>query len=95
MGILEPGLQRFIDEQIASGRHATADEVVEAALRYYRYAVEEDARIVREAAEEGIADIEAGRYQTIEDPAQFHAIFQEKLDRLEAAMRRKQGGKAA
>jgi Arc/MetJ-type ribon-helix-helix transcriptional regulator len=90
MGISEPDLRRFIEEQIATGRHASEDEVVEAALRYYRDAQEgrdEYDAMVRREAERGLADIAAGRYQLVENAAEFHDIFQRKLDQLEADMR--------
>lgn len=85
MGSLEPGLQRFIDEQIASGRHANADEVREAALRYYRYVLEEHYKVVRREVERGIAAIEAGDFVEIESPEQLSALIQHDLDDAEAA----------
>jgi len=86
MGITEPSLRQFIDEQIASGRHATADEVLESALRYYRDALaeqnEHDAMVRREA-ERGIAAVAAGDFVLIEDREQLLALMQCRLGELE------------
>lgn len=62
---LPDDLQRFVQRQVAEGRHATEAEVVEAALRHYEDEVaagEMTGEIVRAAALDGIADIEAGRF---------------------------------
>ena len=95
MGIPEPSLQRFIDEQIASGRHANADEVVEAALRVYRDAqAEQDEHdaMVRREGELGLADIAAGRFEYFEDSGAFHAALQRQLDRAEEQERSREHG---
>jgi putative addiction module CopG family antidote len=88
MGISEPSLRRFIDEQIAAGRHATADEVVERALRLYRdVQAEQDAHdaMVRREAALGIADIEAGRFEWFENSADLMASIWRDLDERERA----------
>ena len=88
MGISEPSLRQFIDEQIASGRHASAHEVVEAALRLYRDAQEdldEHDAMVRREAERGRAAIAAGDFVLIEDRPQLSALLQRNLDELERA----------
>jgi Arc/MetJ-type ribon-helix-helix transcriptional regulator len=88
MGVAEPSLRRFIDELIASGRHANADEVMETALRHYRAVLteqdEHDAMVRREAAR-GIAAIEAGDFEYFENAAALRAVLKQRLDRLEAA----------
>jgi putative addiction module CopG family antidote len=88
MGISEPSLRQFIDEQIASGRHASADEVVEAALRLYRDAqAEQDEHdaMVRREAERGRAAIAAGDFELVEDGSELIASLLRELDNEERA----------
>ena len=62
---LPDDLQRFVQRQVAAGRHATEAEVVEAALRSYETELEAQGvtdDVLRLEALAGIADIEAGRF---------------------------------
>ncbi len=86
MSISEPSLRRFVEEQVATGRHASADEVIEHALRLYREklaAQEEHDAMLRREAELGIADIEAGRYHWIVDSKQLTESIRQELRELE------------
>jgi putative addiction module CopG family antidote len=57
---LPPDLARFIESQVAAGRHASPGDVVRAALRDWMEGEAWRAE-VRQQIEEGAADIEAGR----------------------------------
>jgi predicted transcriptional regulator len=74
-----------IDRQLAKGRAATeADFLIEAVQRYAQ-ALELDADEIRTAADEGIADIEAGRFELISGPEDMQRLqleLTETLDRL-------------
>jgi antitoxin ParD1/3/4 len=78
---LTPPLSQFIDQQVGSGRHQNASEVVREALRRYEASVREDnARIdvIRTAIHEGREDIARGDYTLVEtedDAARLFAEF--------------------
>jgi antitoxin ParD1/3/4 len=64
-------LSRFIDKQVAAGRHQSASEVVREALRRYQDDIQaERASIdaIRAAAERGVAAIERGEYTLVRGP---------------------------
>ncbi len=68
---LTDALGSFVDRQVASGRHASASEVVREALRRYEDDVQrEEAHLgyLRKLAEHGEADIAAGRYTEVTTP---------------------------
>ena len=61
----------FVEQLVSSGRYQNASEVLREGLRMIeRRAAEESPRLValQEAARIGIADIEAGRFQTFTTP---------------------------
>ncbi|MCY4549782.1 MAG: type II toxin-antitoxin system ParD family antitoxin [Defluviicoccus sp.] len=61
----------LIARLVGSGRYQNASEVMRAGLRLIeRHEAEEEIRLkaMREAVDEGIADIAAGRYRTFETP---------------------------
>ncbi len=78
-------LRQLIDRQIAEGRvESEADFVIEA-VRRFAEALELDEEEIYAAAEEGIADIEAGRFELItgpDDMARLQAELTETLDCL-------------
>ncbi len=78
-------LMRVIDRQIAAGRVASEAEFVMEAIQRYAVALELDEREILAAADEGIADIEAGRFDTIsgsDDMERLQAELSAVLDRL-------------
>ncbi|MDO8296771.1 MAG: type II toxin-antitoxin system ParD family antitoxin [Caulobacter sp.] len=63
---LDAPLDRFVEDQIASGAYPDAGAVVRAGLDRLR---EDDARQTRFKAlvQEGLDDLDAGRFETVED----------------------------
>jgi antitoxin ParD1/3/4 len=60
--------QRFLDEQVRTGRHGSSSEVVREALRRYEDDVKrEEAQLayLRRLGDEGEADIAAGRFADV------------------------------
>jgi antitoxin ParD1/3/4 len=86
-------LARFIDGQVASGRHQNASEVVREALRRYEDDIEAErasVAAIRAAAEEGIAAIARGDFVTVDGEEGSRALL-ERLNR-EAAEAARRGG---
>lgn len=87
-------LSAFIDRQVDSGRHQNASEVVREALRFYESELElQEAYLdeVRSAAARGIADIERGRFTTVnssDDARGLRARINERAEQIvnEAAL---------
>ena len=72
--------RRFVDEQIASGRHADASEVVREALRRYEADIAADQahqETLRSLAEQGEADIARGATIKVRDSTHLRAILEE------------------
>ncbi len=70
-------LSRFVDAQVAGGRHQNASEVVREALRRYEADLAaEAARIeaIRAVIQEGRAAIAAGDFATVASPADEAAL---------------------
>jgi antitoxin ParD1/3/4 len=69
ISLTEP-LDHFIDDQVQSGDYQNASEVVRAALRLLKQRADDDEHAVerlRAAIDEGIAAIEAGRFDAVTD----------------------------
>lgn len=67
---------RFVEQLVTSGRYQNASEVLREGLRMVQqrersYAARLEA--LRDAVAVGVADIEAGRYETFDDPAALEA----------------------
>jgi antitoxin ParD1/3/4 len=81
-------LSEFIDNEVASGRHQSASEVVREALRRYEddiVAEHASLAVVEKIAKEGIAAIERGDFTVVSGPEGSQAL----LERLnERAVRR-------
>jgi putative addiction module CopG family antidote len=70
--------QRFIDQQVASGRHATDSAVVQEALRRYEADLEAaaaDQAALRKLAEHGERDVARGAFTVIRDDAHLDEIL--------------------
>jgi antitoxin ParD1/3/4 len=66
----------LVDQLVTSGRYQNASEVLRDGLRMVEqreegYAARLEA--LREAVTAGIADVDAGRYETFDDPAKLEA----------------------
>jgi len=79
ISLTEP-LDDFIEDRVRSGGYQNASEVVRAALRLLKRQAEDDEQTsarLRAAIQEGIEDIEAGRFEAVSDLGRW-------LDELEA-----------
>lgn len=68
----------LIEDLVESGRYQNASEVLREGLRLIEQRDAEDKaklQALREAAQVGIADIEAGRYYTFESPDELRDHF--------------------
>jgi len=69
----------FIQERIKTGRFQNASEVVRAGLRLLEQQEAENElklQALREAIDLGFADIDAGRYTTINSPEELEAFME-------------------
>ena len=92
MGVVQlpDNLKRVIDRQVAEGRAASEAEFLAAAVQRYAEALDSDEDEIVAAADEGIADIEAGRFELIagsDDMQRLRAELGDGLDRLAAQHR--------
>lgn len=69
--------RRFVEDQVASGRHANASDVVHEALRRYADDIQADRARLRALAEEGEADIRAGRFVEARNPAELRRVIED------------------
>lgn len=95
MGVVQlpDELKLLIDRQIAEGRAASEAAFLIEAVQRYAEALELDEDEIVAAADEGVADIEAGRFELISGPEgmdRLQADLSATLDRLA-----EQGGPAA
>jgi Arc/MetJ-type ribon-helix-helix transcriptional regulator len=85
-------LKRVIDHQVAEGRVATEAEFLAEAIRRYADALASDEDNVMAAADEGIADMEAGRFEAIagrDDRQRLRAELRESRDAAERGAARR------
>lgn len=78
-------LKQLIDRQVAEGRAASEADFLIAAVQRYAEALEIDADEIATSADEGIADIEADRFELISGPEDIKRLQMElsaTLDRL-------------
>lgn len=83
----------LVERLVSSGRYQNASEVLREGLRLVEaQEAETKARIkaLREAAQVGIADAEAGRYQTFDSPADLKRYFTELVEDVLSRKRRRQ-----
>jgi antitoxin ParD1/3/4 len=67
---LTDALDRFVEDRVVSGEFQDASEVVSAGLTLLKKRAERDARKLerlRAAIQEGLDDLEAGRYEKVTD----------------------------
>lgn len=81
---------RFLDEQVASGRHASASEVVREALRRYEEDVAHESAslaALHAVAARGDADYAAGRVHAYDTPEAHAASMNRLLDEAKAQVK--------
>lgn len=67
---------RFVEQLVESGRYQNASEVLREGLRLVQQRERNHSaylEALRDAVAVGVADIEAGRYETFDDPAALEA----------------------
>jgi Arc/MetJ-type ribon-helix-helix transcriptional regulator len=74
-------ITEIIDRQVSEGRVSSAAEFLVEAARRYAEDLEAEDEIIAEA-EAGMADAEAGRYQTIATPEDAEAVHERTMTRL-------------
>ena len=77
-------LERVIERQVAEGRAASPTAFLEEAVRRLVDETRAEEDEVRQAAEAGAADIEAGRYTTVATPEDEQLLRQRLTARLQA-----------
>lgn len=85
----------LVERLVSSGRYQNASEVLREGLRLVENQEEEaKARLkaLREAAREGIADVEAGRYRTFESPTKLREHLGTLRDNVLSRKRKRSGG---
>lgn len=78
-------LKAIIDRQVAEGRVESESAYLEEAVRRYADELEAEDEVVA-IANQGIADIEAGRYVLISTPEDSEALHQRTMGRLRAGL---------
>jgi len=91
MGVVQlpDDLKDVIARQVAEGRAASETEFLAEAVRRHAEALEADEDEIIAVADEGIADIEAGRFRVIAGPEDHRRLREELIARVNqrAAMR--------
>jgi len=75
----------FIEHMVAAGRYQNASEVLREGLRMVEQREAENAaklKALREAIQEGIDDMEAGRYTTFKTPGAMRAYLKTLSDEI-------------
>jgi putative addiction module CopG family antidote len=83
---LPPDLTQFIQEELASGKYASEQEVVQEAVRFFRES-RTRYRQLREEIRQSIADLNTGHGTVIESDEDLAAFFEE----IEVEVRREFG----
>ena len=74
----------FVERMVIDGRYQNASEVLREGLRLVEQREAENAaklKVLREAIQLGIDDIEAGRYSTLKTEEEFNAHFKALADK--------------
>lgn len=69
-------VRRFLDRQVAEGRHVTASEALEEAVRRYEQDVAADEARVARAIEEGMTALQRGDYTDVSSPDESSALWE-------------------
>jgi antitoxin ParD1/3/4 len=81
-------LDKYVEDRIRSGAFQNASEVVRDALRLHKARTETEARKeerFRRLVQEGVDDIEAGRYEDIDDLDAWFDALEVEVDAARAA----------
>lgn len=78
-------LKAIIDRQVAEGRVESESAYLEEAVRRYADELEAEDEVIA-IANQGIADIEAGRYVLISTPQDSEALHQRAMGRLRTSL---------
>ena len=92
---LTPHLSAFVDQQVDSGRHQNASEVVREALRRYEDDLEAERAgllALRTVAERGIAALERGDYRLINGADDTSALLADLEQRADGRNGLRRGG---
>jgi antitoxin ParD1/3/4 len=87
-------LDEFVEKLVRSGRFSNPSEVVSEGLRLLEQReAEEKARVkwLRNAIQEGIDDIEAGRFTTLNSKAEINAFVHEIFEEVRRELPSKKG----
>ena len=79
-------LERVIERQVAEGRADSPAAFLEEAVRRLIDETRAEEDDVRQAAEAGVADIEAGRYTTVATQEDEHLLQERLMARLRARL---------
>jgi antitoxin ParD1/3/4 len=82
ISLTEP-LDQFIEDRVRSGDYQNASEVVRAALRLLKRQAEDDEQTsarLRAAIQEGIEDVEAGRFEAVNDLGRWFDELEAEVD---------------
>jgi Arc/MetJ-type ribon-helix-helix transcriptional regulator len=66
--------KRVIDRQVTKGHAASEAEFLAAAIQRYAVALDLDEDEIEAAADEGVADVEAGRFELIAGPQDMRRL---------------------
>jgi antitoxin ParD1/3/4 len=77
---LPPDLSQFVEGEVAAGRYATPDEVVQRAVRLLKEGQEKWRRLKADI-EEGVAALERGDVITLESEEEIDAFFEDLINR--------------
>jgi antitoxin ParD1/3/4 len=88
---LTPRLSSFVDEQVASGRHQNASEVVREALRRYEDSIaieRQELELLRKIIADGDLAMARGEYTVIRNGSDSKAVFDKIEERASQRARR-------
>lgn len=68
--------RRFLDRQVAEGRHVSASEALEEAVRRYEQELAAEEDRIASAIEEGMAALQRGDYTNVSSPDASSALWE-------------------